>query len=40
MDSLAYQVFLAEVPGDTFDYDEFEAMELSPSEKLYEDIGL
>lgn len=40
MDSLAYQVFLAEVPGDLFDYDEFADQELSGSEKLYGDIGI
>jgi len=40
MDSLAYQVFLAEAPNDSFDYDEFEAQELSSSEKIYKDIGI
>lgn len=40
MDATAYQVFLAEVPGDAFDYDEFEAQELAPSEKMYRDINV
>lgn len=40
MDSLAYQVFLAEAPNNSFDYDEFEAQELSGSEILYIDIGI
>jgi hypothetical protein len=40
MDSLAYQVFLAEAPNTSFDYDEFEEQELSPSEKIWNDIGI
>lgn len=40
MDSLAYQVFLAEAPNDSFDYEEFEQQELSNSQKIYKDIGL
>lgn len=40
MDSLAYQNFLAEAPNTDFDYDEFEAQELSGSEILYKDIGI
>lgn len=40
MDSLAYQVFLAEAPDTSFNWDEFEAQELSGSEKLYADIGI
>ena len=40
MDATAYQVFLAEAPNNSFDFDEFEEQELAPSQKLYEDIGL
>lgn len=40
MDSLAYQVFLAEAPNTSFDYDAFKATELSQSELLYSDIGV
>jgi hypothetical protein len=40
MDALAYQVFLAEAPNDSFDYDEFEMQELSSSDTIYRDIGL
>ena len=40
MDSLAYQIFLAEAPNTSFDYDAFEATELAPSETLYRDIGV
>jgi len=40
MDSLAYQNFLAEAPNTDFDWDEFSAQELSPSEQIYRDIGV
>lgn len=40
MDSLAYQVFLAEAPNTSFDYDKFAAQEMSPSSKLWSDIGI
>ena len=40
MDATAYQVFLAQAPNTSFDFDEFEAMELSPSERIYDEIGL
>lgn len=36
----AYQVFLAEAPNESFDWDEFEAQEMSGSELIYSDIGL
>lgn len=40
MDSAAYQVFLAEAPNNSFNWDEFQNMELSGTEKIYRDIGL
>lgn len=40
MDALAYQSFLAEAPNTSFDWDEFEELELSPSEKIYKEIGI
>lgn len=40
MDATAYQVQIAQAPNTSFDYNEFEAMELSPSEKIYSDIGI
>ena len=40
MDATAYQVFLAEAPNNSFDWDDFELQELSPSQKTYEDIGI
>lgn len=40
MDALAYQVFLAEAPNTSFDWDSFEELELSPSEKIYKEIGI
>lgn len=40
MDSAAYQVQIAEAPNTDFDYDEFEASELLPSEKIWSDIGI
>lgn len=40
MDATAYQIFIAEAPNTSFDYDDFEAEELSGGLKLYSDIGL
>lgn len=40
MDATAYQVFLAQAPNTYFNYDEFEAQELAPSEQIYSDIGI
>ncbi len=40
MDATAYQVFLAEAPNTSFDYDEFEAQELSGSQKIFRDINI
>lgn len=40
MDALAYQVQIANAPNNSFDYDEFEAQELSATDQLYRDIGL
>lgn len=40
MDALAYQVFLAEAPNTSFNYDEFELQELSSSQVIYSDIGI
>lgn len=40
MDSMAYQVFLAQAPNTSFNYDEFERQELSGSQKIYSDIGI
>lgn len=40
MDATAYQVFLAEAPNNSFDYDLFAAQELSPSQKMYKDINI
>lgn len=40
MDATAYQVFLAEAPNTSFDYDEFEAEELAYVNNLYSDIGV
>lgn len=40
MDSLAYQNFLAEAPNTDFDWDDFEAQELSPTEKLHKEINI
>lgn len=40
MDSLAYQVFLAEAPNTSFNFDDFEAQELAPSQKLHPEINI
>lgn len=40
MDALAYQVFLAQAPNTSFNEEEFTKMELSPSQKMYADIGI
>jgi len=40
MDSAAYQSQIAEAPNTDFDYDEFEAEELMPTEKIFADIGI
>ena len=40
MDAMAYQIFIAEAPDTSFDYDEFEASELGGSELIYEEIGI
>lgn len=40
MDAMAYQIFIAEAPDTSFDYDEFEANELGGSELIYDEIGI
>lgn len=40
MDSLAYQVFLAKAPDTSFNWEEFSATELSPSEKMFSEINI
>lgn len=40
MDSLAYQVFLAKAPDTSFDWVQFSATELSPSEKMWSEINI
>lgn len=40
MDATAYQVFLAEAPNVSFDYDDFAAQELAGSQKLYKELGI
>lgn len=40
MDATAYQVFLAQAPNTSFNYDEFAAMELAPSQKIWSDINI
>lgn len=40
MDSLGYQIQIAEAPNTSFDWDEFSEQELSASEKIYRDIGI